>query len=655
MDKDIDLTIENIDEILNLMEYANNEYYNNDNSIISDLDYDNIKDFVKNNIDKLQVETKKRAEKLISKIGAKPNSRWKKEKHEVPMVSLEKVNSEEDFLKWENGIRDDLYLIMDKVDGISISLKYKNGRLINAITRGENNIGEEILRNVLMMKNIKKGIEYKEDLEIRGEIVLLSEDFEEINKIIEEEGERVFKTQRNAASGIAKRFDGKYSEFLTVLHYNTTKHFDTELEKMSFIQDILGLKTCFWKVGSKDMVIKIFDKFDKEIRERMRYQIDGMVIRHNNESLNPGTWSNGNPKGSIAWKFPPIIKITEILDINWQVGMSGLITPVGRVSPIKIDGATIENVSLANLSKFYDLNLQVGCKVYIFRANDVIPHISGRVSGNDGGEFFYHPKNCPICGMQTDIDGKFLICNNTNCKGTKLGNLKKWIDTLDIKGIGEETIEQLYDNGLLKDPSDFYILDSKEVIKLDRMGEKKVSNIINGINEKKSVNLETFIAGLNIKSISSSIIENLKENGFDSIEKIKTANTMDLCKIHGIEQKTAIRIIEGINRKLDVIDKLLKNGIEIKNEEKVKIDGALSGKSFCFTGAINKVDNNGNRYTRNMLHEIVINNGGLVEDSIKKDLTYLVQADINSVSSKSEKAKRAGVNIISEEEFFNMI
>jgi DNA ligase (NAD+) len=364
-----------MEEILDLLEKASYEYYNNDNSIMPDLEFDKCRDFVVNNIDKLSGKIKKRAKDFISKIGETPNSKWEKVKHEVPMVSLEKANSEEEFLAWENEIKDDLYIIMDKVDGISISLKYKGGKLKSAATRGRNGIGEEILKNVVKMKNVKKEIDYKEDLEIRGEIVLFTDDFNKINDIKVADGEDPLKTQRNGASGTAKTLDGKCSELLTILHYNTTKHFDTELEKMSFIQDKLGLKTCFWKVCSKDVVVKIFNKVDKEIREKMQYQIDGMVIRHNNSSLNPGEWSNGNPKGSIAWKFGNLSKESILLDVSWQVGMSGTITPVAKIRPIEVGGVTISNATLHNVDIFKKLKLYKGCRVLVSRRNDVTPYI----------------------------------------------------------------------------------------------------------------------------------------------------------------------------------------------------------------------------------------------------------------------------------------
>jgi DNA ligase (NAD+) len=288
-------------------------------------------------------------------------------------------------------------------------------------------------------------------------------------------------------------------------------------------------------------------------------------------------------------------------------------------------------------------------------------------------EYFQIPKTCPVCGQQTKVSGKFLICANEECEGSAIGSIKKWVDKSEMKtlGIGDKTIENLFNAGLIKTPADLYRLKKEDILKLERQGERSSQKLIDIIQSKRELSLPAFIGALNIKDFSTSMTERLVEAGYDTIEKLqKLAEIPDasleyclpfeLITIDGIGEKKADAFIRGINKKRELIEDLLTVVSIIKKEKKGEsnkmVSGKLSGQSFCFTGAINRIDpDTGKHMTREKMWELVKANGGTVETSLKKGTGFLVQSDPNSVSGKTQKAKKLRVIIISEDDFFKMI
>lgn len=274
-------------------------------------------------------------------------------------------------------------------------------------------------------------------------------------------------------------------------------------------------------------------------------------------------------------------------------------------------------------------------------------------------EYFTPPSKCPSCGADTEVDGKFLICPNDGCDALYLGNLQKWIDKLEIMGISYSIIEKLYRAYKIRIPSDFYYLKVEDFIGLDGLGEKSGKKIIDQLQDKKEIDLPTFIGGLNMASFSSSLCERLIKAGYDSIDALMYLNEEKLCKIPGIKEKIAKKIIKGLESKLMVINGLLTAGIKVKRIEKVVINtksNKLSGMSFVFTGAVQKTNPETNeRYTREQLQKMVVESGGENHSTVKKGTTYLVQADPSSQSSKTKKAIQVGTKILSENDFFKLI
>jgi len=637
-----------ISETKDLLVISRDSYYNHGISIVPD----HLFDCLEKELQKIIPN-----DSYFSKIGSTVKvSGWKKAIHKISMRSLNKANSVEDFEKWTSDCGTDDLVMEDKLDGGSINEEYENGVLIHAITRGDGTEGEDILNNVKKMKGVKTKIDGLTGC-VRGEIFILADDFEKINAIQRQNGEKEFANPRNAAVGICKKFDGRYSEFLTVYHYDIESddiYFKTEFEKMEYLKSI-GLKVCFYKRVTAKEAIKLFSDYENRLRAETPYDVDGMVIKVNNNNLLDNLGMLGsNFKGHIAWKFEAAKAETDMENVEWNLGQNRRITPVANVKEVGIGGVKIKNTTLHNLDFFKRLNVGKGDKVLISRRNDVIPYCEDVIEHR--GPKFDIPQQCPVCGHQTEVEGAYLICPNDLCQGLSLGNLLRWTNSLEIMDISEKTIEALYNAKRLKTPADYYRLQHSDISTLPGYGERSAIKILSHLKDAMKIDLPTFISGLNIRNFGSRTAETLVESGFDTIEKMQKATVNDLISIKGIQTKTAEAIVTGLKAKEDVIKDLLDVGISFKIKDKVQIKGnLLVGLSFCFTGSINKIDDKGNRYTRDMMHQLVIENSGTVEEGVKKGLSHLVVADPNSVSGKAQKARQLNINILSESDFFKKL
>lgn len=640
-----------IQELRTKLIQAANAYYNDSNPIMTDEEFDILRE---------QLINISPNDPFLHTIGAPvpQYSPWQKAQHKIPMGSLGKVKNIEEFEKWFK--KNYIYTVTEKLDGISIDLEYENGIFTKGITRGDGKEGEDITPNVQKMQGFKERIPNFTG-SIRGEILFTVDNFEHINNVLEMSGEPHLKTMRNGASGIAKRRDGKYAEFLTIIFYDVTGDFEYKHEKLNWLSK-RRLKSPF-VCNSNDLQILINTYKDYEHRRNdLNYEIDGLVVEISNINIQKemGYDPQGNPKFARAWKFGAAKKETIIYNVIWQVGKSGRITPVAQVKPIKVGGVTVEFVSLHNISIFKELKLNYEDTVLISRRNDVIPYLEKVVWKSRESEIEV-PEYCSVCNGKLVENGKYLECQNAMCEAKALGNLKAWIKGLNLKGIAESTIERLYDANLIKIPSDFYDLKIEDIEILEGFGRKSAENIVNTIQSKRNVTLQEFIAGVNIANFGSRMTDILVENGINTFSKIsmlshdKENGIKELIKLKGIEQKTAESFINGISEKMLVLVSLI-DCVKIIESEKLEVENmSLQGFSFVFTGKIESVDESGERYTRKKLQEMVQKRGGETPSSIKKGVTYLVQADPNSSSSKTKKAQDLGVKIIGEEEFFKII
>jgi DNA ligase (NAD+) len=639
---------QNVSESKDVLIKAQDAYYNYGISIMPDHVYDALEQALKQIIPN---------DDYFKKVGIKVRvTEWKKVAHKISMKSLNKVNSVEEFEKWVSDCGTDDLVMEDKLDGGSVDLEYENGILVHAITRGDGIEGEDIVNNVKNMQGVKSKIDGLSG-SLRGEIFILANDFEKINSIKMQNGVKELSNPRNGAVGVCKGYDGEFTEYLTIYFYDVESdalYFKTEDEKMEYLKS-LGLKICFCKRVTAQQAIKIFEDYEDHLRNETPYMIDGMVLKVNdNELLDNLGLTGANYKGQVAWKFEAVKAETILENVEWSLGSNRRITPVANFKEVQVGGVRITNATLHNLDNFKEKKPGKGDRILISRRNDVIPAIESIIESK--GNYFQIPQNCPICGHQTEVEGAYLICPNDLCQGLALGNLGRWINALKIMDIGDNIIEALYKAKRIATPADFYRLITTDISTLERLGERSAVKILAHLKEKMEIDLPMFIDGLNIRNFGSRTAETLVEAGFDTIEKMQNATIDNLITVKGIQTKTAEAISSGLLNKKEIIADLLSVGITFKIKDKIQVKGnTLQGKSFCFTGAINRIDDNGKRYSREMMHKLVVENGGTVEEAVKKGLSFLVMADPNSVSSKAQKARQIGTEVLSESDFFKKL
>jgi len=573
----------------------------------------------------------------VTGIGSAPISSWVKVTHEIPMSSLNKVNTSEELKSWAQNDCDSAneFLVTEKLDGISVSLKYENGQLIQAATRGSGEVGENITLNVIKMKCVPLNLPNDVTLHIRGEIVLLKNDhlayFSD------------YANPRNAAAGIAKRLDSEGSEHLTVICYTVEgPDFDTELQSFQFL-DNLGFRTPSYEVTSTLGVTVLWQNYQLNIRDRLDYEIDGLVIRLNDRAKQFSLGEkNHRPKGAVAFKFEGATAISTVRAIVNQVGQTGRITPVAEFDEVDLLGAKVKRASLYNYSYVNQLRISVGSEVLIKRANDVIPRLQEVITEN--GNPAEAPNLCPDCQQPTTQQGEYLLCTNkVTCPPQVLGRISMWVSELNILEWGDKIIQKMIDQTIVSDIADIYKLKVEDISNLDRLGEKSAQNLIKELDKYREITLEHFIGGLGIENVATSTAKLVINAGYDSFEKIKMLSFGQLENIPGFGSIKAKAFVDGMKNNEQRIQNILDSGVKIK--EKVK--GSLTGKSFCFSGA--------SSLPRAKLHKMVEENGGEVKKSVGASLTYLVIPAIESNTSKAQSAKKNNVTMIDEKQFMEMI
>lgn len=665
------LTLESLDienkspeSLGELLITAKKAYYTSGKPIMDDHTYDTLEEILRQ---------KSPHHRIFSKVGHENfDTGWSKKNHTHPMSSQNKVNTFANLIhyfelkKSAAGSNVDMhsisYVVQPKCDGISLEIEYKNGQLIDAITRGDGKIGDIITQNVVKMKNFvanPKGFSGS----VRCEIVVTKADFGKLNQKVQKstlpflskrglrqqsEGEiesgEFYSNPRNAASGLSQRLDSKYSEYCSLYAVDIMASVNTEQEKIDLLQS-LGFTTVESHLCTQfEEIESIYQKFLDEDRLSYPYEIDGLVIKINDLNIANSLGSlNNRPKFQVAYKFPASDNQTTVKEVVWQVGPMGTITPVAEVEPIELSGAIVTFASLANYDLIQKMGLNIGDVVQISRRGDVIPHIEKVVTKVNSGHLDF-PKTCPSCHTLLVKEEKFLKCPNTqNCLPQIIGSLRLFCDTLEILGLSEKTITKLYQVNRIRLPGDFYKLTVSNIKDLDNLGEKSAKNIIHQIDKKRILSIvEVFDASI-IPNFSQKRILQLINAGFDTPQKLLSLTVDDLLSIKGFQQTLAEKIIAGINLRRSWIESILSNvnlKLEIKNL-------AFFGLSFCITGTLSR--------PRKELEDIIISQGGQVHSNVSKNTNYLITNETESSSSKFINAKKFETKIINEAEFSSLI
>ena len=575
---------------------------------------------------------------VIKIVGApQTQSEWQKAKHQIPMGSLNKVNSPTEMSSWAKDKDCKVWFVTQKLDGLSIECVYEHGILVQAITRGDGETGEDITVNVKRMGGVNSDLKDDFNGSLRGEIIM--------QKSVWKQDFPEKANPRNAASGVSKRLDGVGVDKLNILFYQVLGDVDfkTEVEQFEWMRQHQVGCPHYWGFKTIDEVNDHWRDYQDTKRDLLNYDIDGLVVRIN-DFAKQMSWGDKDlrPLGAMAFKFDNETRESILRDIIWQVGNSGRLTPVAIVDPVQLVGATVTRASLYNIAYIEELGLDIGAKVLVARANDVIPRIEELVKGT--GTIAKAPKRCPECDGAVDMQGENLVCTNTDaCKAQIVGRIKNWIKELNLLEWGDTLVEKLVEAKKVKTISNLYLLKVDDIANLDRLGEKTAKKCLDILDANKKVPLEVFLGALSIPLIGQSSIKLIMKAGCDTLEKFGQLNAAAFEQVAGLGPIKAKSLDDGLKHNQKLIIDLLKNGVEVKEI----VDGKLTGKSFAITGALS--------IKRAVVEKMIQDNGGEVKGSVGKGLSYLIIADPQSTSSKAQAARKFGTILINESQFLDLL
>ena len=659
------------------IEYHNNLYYNEDNPIISDMEYD----FLIRELKELEqkypelLEYNKNGENSpTEKIGGTASEKFSKVRHRVPMLSLSNtynISEIEDFDKRvkkiilaeniENNSKELEYILELKLDGLSISLIYENGMLVQAVTRGDGQVGEDVTENIREIPTIPKKLKENISLEVRGEIILPISSFNRINQEREDEGEDVFANPRNAASGTIRQLDKTIVAergldcYLYYLVNAENYGIKTHLESIEYIEK-LGFKTTkiFEKYTDFKKLEEAIDKWHDD-RKKLDYETDGLVIKVNNFSLYEILgYTTKSPRWAIAYKFPAEQVKTKLMDVTFQVGRTGVITPVAELEAVNLSGSVVKRASLHNFDEIRRKDIKIGDNVIVEKAAEIIPQVVNVVFNDRTGEEIeiQEPANCPVCNSELAHEEGLvaLKCHNPLCPEKVKRQIAYFVsrDAMNISGLGDKIVEKFIELGKIKTIVDIYSLKEyrEELENLEKMGQKSVDNLINNIEASKNRDFSKVLYALGIPFVGK-FNANLLTKKFKNIENLKNQSIENLLAVKGIGDKVAIAVNTFLNNENSwkIITDLQNIGLQFAiNESDLKeiADNPIKGKNFLATGKLQK-------YKRNDIKDIILSKGGNYLSAVSKNLDFLIAGE--KAGSKLEKAEKLGIRVLTEEEF----
>ena len=656
--------------------YHSDLYYNQARNEISDVEFDALWDELK----QLAPEHPQ-----LQRVGAEIDPGTVKVDHMFPMRSLNKGTNDEDiahFVK-ESSLESTRFISQPKLDGSALSLEYRKGRLVRAATRGSGDRGEDVTKNARKVENVPNMLGVEVDVHIRGEVVMRKSVFEEKYRDISP-------NPRNLAAGALrqKKADGKAdASDLVFLAYDAKfpsdvhRHPDSEAPPiqsldsliLEWLSNMAGVEPAPWVVHDSDteatsinFLCQETKKWSQE-REAYAFEIDGLVFKVDDlEKRNLLGMTSHHPRWALAWKFPPEEATSVLLDVDWQTGRTGTITPVARIAPQRVGGVTVENTTLHNLGEVERLGIQIGDKVRIVRRGDVIPKIEaslgaanqqdieGRIHA-DGEPFqgdlplrraITPPETCPACDGSIEIEGAFIRCIDVQCSARLGRSILYYCRALEMDGLGEKLVEQLIDEGLLSSIPDLYRLDERMLLSLDRMGQKSVDNVLGEIDKSRSLTFSKFLSALGLPGIGPELATAIS-NHFNRPEQLlqwvdeslsDDSRMAELTTIDGVGEIVALQLRDGIRlRKTFIIDLL--SLLNIQEETQIIVGGPFEGMTFCVTGTLSE--------SRKSIQARIKAAGGKVVSSVSGKLSVLVAG--GNAGTKLAKAEKLNVQIWNEE------
>ncbi|AGR41820.1 NAD-dependent DNA ligase LigA [Spiroplasma diminutum] len=658
--------IEKINNLKNNLNKWGHAYYVLDSPIVDDAEYDKTL--------KELIELENQYPELITddspsqKVGGIVMDKFEKYKHKLPMLSLANAFNKEDLLNFNDQIKKEIensdynFFVEPKIDGLSISLIYNNGKFFKGVTRGDGIYGEDVTSNVKTIKSIPLSIEDQNDyVEIRGEVFLSKTEFEKINKQRQTNDEEIFANPRNAAAGTLRQLDSsiaasrKLDAFL--YYFMDREKFHTHSESLSYLEKMN------FKINDLGKICKSIEEVYEHIlyiqsqRENLEYEIDGVVIKINDFDLYEKVgYTAKSPKWAIAFKFPAEVKTTKLKNIFPTVGRTGRITYNALLQPVQIAGTTVQAATLHNADFIIQRDIRIGGEVKIKKAGDIIPEVIAPIIDENYYKLnkWIEDTNCPICNSLLErVEGEVdQYCINSQCPRKIVRGLEHFVsrDAMNIEGLSIKIIEKLFENKFIENVGDIYKLNKykNELIQLDKMGEKSVTNLLESIEKSKSNSLEKLFFGLGIRHVGKKTAKVLAVN-FKEIDVISNINFNELEEINDIGPIVAKSVCDWfeIKQNADLIKTLKNEGLNTKylGNEGSKNNDKITMKSFVITGTLSKPRN----YFKEMLEEY----GAKVIDTVSKKTDFLLAGQ--EAGSKLEKAQKLGIQILSESEFLEMI
>jgi DNA ligase (NAD+) len=657
-----------VEELIKKIDHYNYQYYQNSISEIPDFDFDMLLQEL------IQLENQypelKKEDSPSQRVGGTVTKEFKTIVHKYPMLSLGNTYSEEELrdfdLRTRKLIGDNFeYTCELKFDGVAISLTYEKGILRTAVTRGDGIKGDDITQNAKTIRSIPLKINSKEIpdvFEVRGEVFLPLETFDKINREREDIGEPLLANPRNAASGTLKMQDSgivakrKLDCYVYALLGKPipASHYDSleTLKKWGF-----HVSPTYQKCKTIDEVKAYIDKWEKE-RFKLPLGTDGIVIKVNRyDQQDAMGYTAKSPRWAIAYKYKAEAAATLLESIEYQVGRTGAVTPVANLKPVQLAGTKVKRASLHNANEIERLDIRIGDTVFVEKGGEIIPKVTGvdlskRKKDSIPVKFITH---CPECGtelVRKEGEAAFYCPDDKKCPPQIKGRIEHFIGrkAMGIDGLGPETIEQLFDKGLIKDPSDLYGLTLEKLSVMERFGEKSAQNILKGLEKSKEMPFKNVLFAIGIRYVGSTVAEKLAKH-FKNIDRIAGATYEELIEAPEIGDKIALSVLDFFRQKgnLDFVDRFKKAGLqmEIKETELIKESNQFDGKSFVISGVFEN-------FSRDELKDKIEKNGGKIISSISAKLDYLIAGE-NMGPAKLEKANKLGIKIVSEQEFINMM
>ena len=646
-------------ELVDLLNLYSRKYYTEDNPLVSDAEYDRLyKELVRMETEDPSII---KPDSPTQRVGDRPVSELESVTHEVRMLSLSNVYNEDELRHFistcvKEAERELDFVVEPKIDGLAVVLSYEDGILVRAATRGDGEVGEDVTHNAKTVLSLPMSIDYKEKLTVRGEIYMPVKAFERLNRSQAEKGLKLFANPRNCAAGSLRQLDSRIAAtrgldiFVYGVDMGGSKFHHDDLE---FLRN-LGFPV--------NPLIKRCSGFD-EVRERvehigsvrtsLEYDIDGAVIKVDSKTAQDilGVTIKA-PKWATAYKYPSQEATTTLLDVDFQVGRTGTITPVAKLEPVFLAGSTISNATLHNYDEVERLGLLIGDRVVIRKGGDVIPKVVMAVTDvrkGDEREIVY-PDLCPVCHtpLEKDEEDVSARCPNIDCPARVKLSILHFASrkAMDIQGFGEALVELLADGGHIHDVAGIYETDLDFLKERDGFGEKSVENIKTAINESKKKPFDRVLFGIGLKHVGERTAQVLAEH-FGSIDGLISTSVEELVTINDVGEETANAIFEAFRseRVISLVQRLKNAGLNFEYEKKDTASDVLDGKKFLITGTLSR--------GREHFEQLIRDNGGVVATSVSKKLDYLIVGE--NAGSKLEKAQTLGVSVLTEEQFMEML